>query len=382
MRYAQVFSAGLALFAMLFGAGNIVFPLALGRAMGDHIYWALIGFVITAVIVPIIGLVAVMLYNGNYKQFLGLLGPIPGFLIALVSLILIGPFGIIPRCVTVAYAAVQWYLPWLTLFMFSLIAAALIFVLTFRAQAVATIIARFLGPLKLVLLLSIIAFGVYWYATPPHVDQTPGASILNGFLEGYATLDLLGAIFFASLIVAGLKRSMHLERPKDLAIVGLQAGTIGGLLLGLVYLGFAVVAAMHGHSVANVDKSQLLTALASFILGEQAGILANITVAVACLTTSVALTTVFANYLRDELGKGRWPYLYCLIATICISTVMSNLGFTSIMTLIMPIVIACYPALIVLSLVAIAHKLWGWRWIKTPVALTFIATLFSQFMWH
>ncbi|BDC34384.1 branched-chain amino acid transporter [Candidatus Dependentiae bacterium Noda2021] len=382
MKFFKIFSAGLAMFAMLFGAGNIVFPLALGRDTGDMVWYALFGFIITATIVPLIGLVSANLADGDYKKLFKLIGRVPGSIAIFLCLLLIGPFAIIPRCVTVSHSAVSYYLPWLSLFSFSLIAAAAIFGFTFRQSAVIDIIGRFLGPLKLTLLLSIVIFGLYWSATPPSYEITPQDSFMRGLIDGYWTLDLLATIFFSSLIFSGLKRSLNLTSKKQQVIVGLQAGGIGAVLLALVYAGFCIVAAMYAPALQGItDRSKILTVLASIILGPQAGILANITVAVACLTTSVALTAVFTDYLQTEIFKNKVNYLTCLLVTISITTVMANLGFEKIMNLIAPIVIACYPALIMLAIVNIGHQIWGWRHVKLPVALTLVATLIVKYIW-
>lgn len=382
MKFFKIFSAGLAMFAMLFGAGNIVFPLALGRDTGDMVLYALFGFIITATIVPLIGLISANLADGDYKKLFKLIGRVPGSIAIFLCLLLIGPFAIIPRCITVSHSAISYYVPALSLFSFSILAAITIFLFTFKQSAVIDIIGRFLGPLKLTLLLSIVLFGLYWSSTPPHYDITPSDSFFRGLIDGYWTLDLLATIFFSTLIFSGLRRSMNLTTKKQQMIVGLQAGTIGAVLLAVVYAGFCVVAAMYAPALQGIDdRSKILTVLASIILGPQAGILANITVAVACLTTSVALTAVFTDYLQTEIFKHKVPYLTCLAITIGITTVMANLGFEKIMNLIAPIVITCYPALIMLALVNIGHQLWGWRSIKLPVALTLIATLVAKYIW-
>ena len=131
MQFMRVFSTGLAIFAMFFGAGNIVFPLMLGREVGSQMLFGVAGFILTGVLVPLIGLISSALFDGNYKKFLNMTGRIPGMLIALVCMLLLGPFGATPRCITLAHAALKWHVPQLSLFVFSIVVAVFVFFATF-----------------------------------------------------------------------------------------------------------------------------------------------------------------------------------------------------------------------------------------------------------
>ena len=167
-------------------------------------------------------------------------------------------------------------------------------------------------------------------------------------------------------------------RCDDLDLTVSEAGIVGAVLLGVVYAGFCFVAAFHGPSVADINRYELLNALAPYILGPHGGMLTNATVAVSCLVTALALTTVFAEYLQKSIFRGQLSYLSCLIMTVIASGAMANLGFATLMSLIVPVIVACYPALIVLSIVNIAHKLFGFRFVKTPVFATLLVTVISM----
>lgn len=368
------------MFAMLFGAGNVVFPLALGREAGSTVGWAVTGFCLTAVLVPLLGLVATVLYDGDYRKFLGRVGAVPGAIVAGVCMILIGPFGAIPRCMNTAYAASKWYFPDFSLFYFSIMSALIIFLFALRQNTVVDLIGKFLGPLKLTLLLSIIVVGIFWVqGSPAHVNMTPTNALLKGVIEGYGTMDLLATIFFAGLIMSSLKKGLGEDATyQRLAWEGLKAGVVGAILLGIVYAGFCLVAAFHGPSVADVSRYELLNALAPYILGPHGGMLTNATVAVSCLVTALALTTVFAEYLRTSIFRGQMSYVSCLVMTTIASGAMANLGFATLMSLIVPVIVACYPALIMLSMVNIAHKLFGFKFVKVPVFATLLVTVITM----
>jgi branched-chain amino acid:cation transporter, LIVCS family len=207
MKFSKILSAGIALFAMLFGAGNVVLSLALGRDAGNMVGYALIGFMIGAVLIPLTGLIAAMLCGGDYKLLLGRVGKIPGSIVAAVGMVLIGPFGCIPRCVATSYVAVKPYVPGCSILVFSLVASVIIFIATIRQNGVIDLLGRFLGPIKLILLFAIIVKGIF-VAQPLIASGIPASDMfVKGLFEGYGTLDLLSIIFFAGLVVSGLRKN-------------------------------------------------------------------------------------------------------------------------------------------------------------------------------
>ncbi len=375
---------GIAIFAMLFGAGNIVFPLGLGRESTSQAFYAIAGFLITGILVPILGLVAASLFDGSYKKFLNTIGTIPGSFVAAICMLLLGPLGATPRCITVAYAAVKWHFPNLPIFAFSLVAAALIFVATLRRGKIVELLGKILGPIKLVLLLSIVAIGLLSPVTPPPSDLSAWSSFLKGIIEGLGPLDLLATIFFSGLIVAAIKgQTAHEELSSHTILsIGLKAGVIGGCLLGIVYTGFCLLAAKYGTQVQLVPKEQLLSVLTMYVVGPAASLLVNTTITVACITTAIALTAVFADFLTHEIFLGHINYRYALLLSVTATFAMANLGFAGVAHVIEPFAVLCYPALIALSLTNIAHALWGFRFIKTVTFATFIATVLITYVPH
>ena len=384
MKNMRIISIGIAIFAMLFGAGNVVFPLGLGRETGSNVAFAIIGLAITGILVPLIGLISATLFDGDYKRFLAMTGRVPGMLVALVCMLLLGPFGATPRCITLAYAAIKWHIPHLSLFFFSIIIAVVVFLATMKKNYVVELLGKLLGPIKLLLLFSIVILGLLATTHPAPSTFTPMASFIKGIHEGFWTLDLLATIFFSGLIVTSIKMSGQKSQkplaPKEVLSIGIKAGALGGILLGLVYTGFCLLAAKYGTSVANIPQDQLLSALATLVLGPAASILANVTVATACLTTAMALTAVFADYLTHEIFMGKLNYHHALALTVATTFGMTNLGFTGIKLIIEPVAVLCYPALVALSIANMAHALWGFRYVKSVTLMTFIATVALKFV--
>ena len=384
MKTSRIISTGFAMFAMLFGAGNVIFPLTLGRDIGHQVWFGLLGFIFTAVLVPIIGLISTILADGDYKKFLGTLGVIPGNIVIFICMALIGPFAIIPRCVTTSHGALEQYASWLNLPVFSLIAAAIIFVCTLSSSFVVDLLGKYLGPLKLILLFLIIVVGLLNPTPFEQMSVTAFDAFTTGLSTGLGTCDLLATIFFSGLIFASLRKSFEpgeVLTPRALIVVGLQAGLIGGSLLGIVYTGFCIVAAYWGPQLAQVtDATQIFPVLAQLVLGNAGGLLANFTLALSCLTTAIALTLVFAGYLHKDILRSKVSLFNAQLITIAITIVMSNLGFSGIMKILIPVVVVIYPALIVLALMHIVYRLFHIEMIKIPVALTFAVSLALKYL--
>ncbi|MBN1549160.1 branched-chain amino acid transport system II carrier protein [Candidatus Babeliales bacterium] len=377
MTRKQIISLGVALFAIFFGAGNVVFPLDLGRMMGDHVTPAIVGIFFSAVVMPLLGLFSGVLFGGDYRAFFQRLGKKSGELWAFLCMILIGPFGAIPRTITLSHSAFAWYFPSFSLAMFSFLSAIIVWFLTVRKNEVMDVIGRYLGPLKIVLLLSVIVSAFFIKVTPPHTDISNLNALVSGFFEGFLTLDLLGAIFFSKLVFDALDKDL-LSSPQRLLHSLFKAGVIGSLLLGGVYVGFMVAGAIHAAAVTTVPREQLIFALSDHLLG-RLGMLSSFTVAAACLTTAVALTSLFADYLSIYIFRRKISYRVAVTLTVTITAAFANLGFSGIMDVIVPIVTVCYPAMIVLSILNILYKTNGFRFVKVPVYATVVITFFVQY---
>lgn len=376
----RVIPVALALFAMLFGSGNIIFPLVLGRDAGQNALYAMAGFFLTAVLVPLVGIVAIALFDGDYRTFLGRTGKISGFLLTLLCMALIGPFCIIPRSIAVSHKALQWFIPQLSLAAFSVMAIGIIYAATVRESRVVALLGRFLGPLKLGLLSVVIIKG-FFVASNPVICQLPQWDLfVRGLLDGYGTLDLLAAIFFSSLILNMLRAPVNGRIPahSEVIVTICKAGALGASLLGLVYAGFVLVASWQAQACLEVAPGQLLSTLASLLLGAGGGILASITLTVACLTTAIALTTVFSDYMSKELLGNKISYKAALLTTLGIACVFANFGFEGIMKVVAPAIEVCYPALIVLSITNIIYKLGKLDLGSAPFYLTLFVSLGLQ----
>lgn len=379
---ANTIATGLAMFSMFFGAGNVVFPLALGQYAQDHNLYAILGLLITAVGVPFMGLVAMTLFNGDYKKFFDRIGPIPGFLVASIIMGLIGPFGAIPRCIALSYSTIKLYLPDISLHWFSIISCVIIFAFTFKRNNILDILGYFLTPLLLGSLAIIIIKGIIFSPESPIADHSKLSIFWDGIKEGYQTMDLLGAFFFSSIVLVCLKKDIDPSEKnyKRLIMLTLKASCIGAFLLSVIYIGFSFVAAFQSESLAGIAKDELAGVIALKILGPYAGIVTCIAVALACLTTAIALSAVFAEFIHKDIARDKIGYSSSLIITLVIAYFVSTLNFTGIASFLAPILQICYPALIVLCICNFFYKLHHFKPVKIPVLITFIISLFGYFL--
>lgn len=381
-------SAGIAIFSMFFGAGNVVFPLALGRLAGDQIGYALLGLLVTAVGGPLLGLLGATMFHGDCRAFFTRTGRSAGYLMMLLALGLLGPFAVMPRCITVTYAALQPIFPALELSTLSFLFGLVALLCCMRKHRILSILGLVLSPVLLICLVTIIFRGAAADAVAPSSSLVPAMAVREGLFVGYDTMDLIAALFFSATIWHMLD---HRLTAKGLAADTsaifkhtLAAGLIGGSLLALVYIGLSHVTAQHAAFLADTAPENLMTTVAYATLGPIYGTIANLAIALACLTTVVSLAITIVRLIEHELEAfdREIPHLWLLVGTLAITTVFANFGFATLMVLIHPLVALCYPAIIVLTLCNILHKLYGWNRVKLPVLATLATTAVFQLLGH
>lgn len=368
---SQSLAIGLAMFSMFFGAGNIIFPLALGQYAGDKNFYAILGLIFTAVIMPIAGVIGMILYDGNYHHFFGRLGKIPGFLLSLTTISLLGPLGSTPRCIALAYTTLKNFIT-LSPVLFGLLFCVLIFLFSFRKNHILTLLGWVLTPLLLGSLIFIIIKGLF---TPPDLQEMSYEStemFFYGLKEGYNTMDLLAAFFFSSTIITILKTRLKSGQTHlNYLYTALYASLIAAFLLAAIYIGFSYLAAFHGNNLESTAKDALLAAITMKIAGEHAGLLVCMAIALACLTTAIALISAFSDFVQREVFREKISYETTLILALLLTFFVSTFEFTGISTFLGPVLQICYPGLIVLTFLNIIHKLGNFKPIKAPVFITF-----------
>ncbi len=372
-RFKMAMIAGFAMFSMFFGSGNLVFPLTLGAQTLELHNYAAWGLMVTGIIVPFLGLISVVAYQGNRHAFFGTLGPWAPSFFSLIILSLIGPFGVVPRCVIVAFGGIHLLWSDLEPWMFSLIFCGLTAALVWQRHAIVDIIGKWLTPIKLGSILVLVIAGLI-FANPVVTEAsgfTPVSSFKLGITMGYQTMDLLAAFFFSVTIVRYLKRHLgDSEEIPALIKTSLGASLIGAIILTIVYLGFVRLGAWYGPQLQGLNPENYLVAIAGYALGPIAKPLVAVILFFACLTTATILTVLFAEFVTHDLTKDKLPRELSIILTLIITFAISLLGFGKIAVILEVILGFFYPALIVLALSNLIDKLFKTQTVRWAFGVT------------
>jgi len=383
---SHIISTGLAIFSMLFGAGNLIYPLMVGQESGSLVFFGAAGFLLTAVVLPVAGLIGMILFDGDYQTFFKRLGNVPGEFLIGACMIIIGPIIAIPRITTLSHTMIAPFIPFAFLqhitigssFLFAFIFLTVTFLATFRENKIIDILGNYISPALLLSLTIIIVWGLITAQQSVISSSTAFNLFKVNLIRGYETLDLLGGIFFASIIISILKKNVGSSYPaRKLAIIGCKAGLIGVSLLGIVYAGMSLLGTFHAHGLEYTNAGELFRGIAFTVLGKHGAAIIATTVLMACLSTSIALSAVVAEYVQKVLGN-QINFSSALFLTLLACVPLSTFGLGHVLALTEgPIVYVGYPIIIVTTFCNIAYKFFGFKPIKIPVLITFIATLIS-----
>ncbi len=389
----HILSIGLAIFSMFFGAGNLMYPILVGMTSGSNNIFGMLGFLITAVLLPVMGLLAMILFNGNYEAFFHRLGKGPGNFFIFASMMIIGPIIAIPRIVTLSHTMIAPFMPFeiirdtSSLFgscFFAIIFLGITFLATFRENRIVDVLGNVISPLLLLSLVVIITKGIFSAEYIVPTLQTPLDAFKTSIVVGFETLDLLGAIFFSSIMLHILHNTLggnvgHNKR--TLAIIGLKAGGIGLSLLGIVYIGLSILGMYHGHGLMDANAGELFREIAFKVLGSGGALVIATAVLMACLSTSIALAAVVGEFTQRTIFRNKIGYVPALIITLAACLPLSIFGLGQVLALTAgPVIYVGYPLIITITLCNLAYKAVGFSWIKLPVFLTFLLALISYLM--
>jgi branched-chain amino acid:cation transporter, LIVCS family len=354
----SIWLTGMALFSMFFGAGNIIFPLVVGRSAGTETPFALLGLSLSAVAFPFLGLMAMMLYGGNLHSFLARLGKWPAFLLLFVLQTTQGPLGCMPRLFTLMHASVQVYIPELSLFWFSLSISVVVFFLTFRPSKIIAMLGVVLTPALLIAMATLVVIGLVNNPASLEASSTSFAHFVEGLKGGYQTMDLILSLLFSTVVMRHLSNATeHLPRAEAVHWIRkkmLGASGIAACLLMVTYMGLCWLAS---HYAMPGAPEGILYGIAVQLLGEPGGLIAMTAVFLACLTTAISMAAVFSEYVRKDLSRERVAPNAALVITLIATAAVANLGFSGIVNFLDPILNMLYPILIALCLVNVALRL-------------------------
>lgn len=338
---------GAALFAMFFGAGNLIFPPELGMLSGDQWLLTILGFALTGVGLPILGVITIAKVGGSLKDFAGRVSPTFAKILGAVIVLAIGPLLAIPRTgATVYEIGIAPAFPTMSPLLVSIVYFSITLFFVIKPSSIIDKIGKILTPILLLIVGIIIFKGV---SAPIGVPVQTGIKLAfsEGFVGGYQTMDALASVVLGGLILFGLKEKGYTDK-KSLVRLTSKAGILAGCALLFVYGGLLYLGATgSGILDASLSKTELIIALTNRILGIYGQLGMSIAVSVACLTTSVGLTAVVGNFF-EELTNGKLTYRTIVIATTVFSIIMSVIGVEQIVKLSVPLLVLVYPVTIIL----------------------------------
>lgn len=349
-RTQDIFVSGLALFAIFFGAGNLIFPPYLGVTTGDGWFATMCGFLLADPVIPILT-VFITAFAGGRAVDLGKRVS-PGFakLLSLVAIICIGPAFAIPRTAATTHeVGVMPFFPNAPAFITSIVFFAITFALAYKESGVVDIIGKYITPALLIFLVLIIAKAIITPVGAIVPVEHDGGFFVSGFYEGYQTLDALAAPLFTGIVVADLIRKGYGEvSEKERRSFIMMVGLVCFVALAIVYGGLTYLGAQ-GSSMFTADDSrvEILVSLVGMLFGNFGKVALGLAVALACLTTSVGLTSAAGNFFED-ISNGKIKYGVTVIVVTVISFALSLIGVDAIIALAGPVLTIVYPIIIAL----------------------------------
>ena len=364
----ELLGVGLMMFSIFFGAGNLIFPPALGQAAGESVVPAMAGFLITGVGLPLMGIAAIAMQGGKYIEFISRLTR-PAFATALLVILYltIGPMFAVPRTGAVSFEiGIRPFLTEDTMTIGQAIYTAIFFSATYwlalNPSKLIDRVGKMLTPMLLVflVLMFVRAFGAPLGEIMPATGLYAVAPFAQGFQDGYQTMDLLASIAIGTLVVNAV-RERGVKGSKALGHVCLVAGLIALTLMAMVYGSLAYIgatsASILGHSA---NGGQLLADAVGIFFGQEGNLILAVIIGLACLTTSCGVISGTAWFF-NKLLKDKVSYKNLLRGGVFFSFVVSNIGLTQIIALAVPFLVGIYPLVIVLVVLSLFHGIIGER---------------------
>jgi LIVCS family branched-chain amino acid:cation transporter len=370
----EIWIAGFALFSLFFGAGNLILPPTLGVKSGLDWWIVVIGFVLTAVTIPILAIFAHAKLQGTLYDFGKKVSPF--FSTVYCLLIYIIAIAIpSPRTASVTHEmAIHPFFgtsPLLT----SSIYFLLVFIFAVNRSKIISLIGKFLTPIIVLILLVIIVIAIFTSSgiVNPSTFTTP---FVDGILEGYQTFDAIGGVVVGAVIIISLNLRGHtsFEAKKELIT---KAGFIAGTGLFLVYGGLILSGSLFSATFAeNATRIEVLSGLGTKTLGNFGAAFLSISVALACFTTAVGIVTGTADYIKGIFKGSKTAYIATAAIASVIGIIVGSYQVDFIITLGVPALMFLYPMTIVLILLNIVPNKYGTKLVFRGVVLvTFIFSI-------
>ena len=354
------------LFGMFFGAGNLIFPVHLGQLAGSNVWPAIIGFIITAVGIPIFGVAAIGITHSDGLQALsGKVGKGYGIFFTCLLYLTIGPLFAIPRCATVSFTTGVTPMlgdgskEWLALLIFSAIFFAFVLFFSLRPGKITLWIGKIINPIFLLFLAVLVIAALTHPSTSVSAVEPAEAyktgAFFSSFIEGYGTMDAIAGLAFGIVVIDVIRR-MGVSDDNAVAYDVLGSGVLTGILMAVIYVVTILMGTQSRGLFETSDNGGIaLTQIAGHYFGSVGQIILAITITFACLKTSIGLVTscseTFVKMTHGRISYPVWAVLFTVF-----SFAVSNVGLSAIIEYSIPVLMLIYPPAIALIALAFIGK--------------------------
>ena len=347
-KITNITTIGFALFAMFFGAGNLLLPPLIGVKVGAEFFTAIIAFGLTGILLPFTGILAVTKSGDNFNDLSAKVNTKIGIVIGSVIMICIGPLIAIPRTAATTFeVGMQPFFPELNPIIPNLLFFAITIFLAIKPTKIVDVIGNYLTPILLLLLAVLIVIGIVNPEAAAQNTQMQFSDAFSyAFIEGYQTLDVMASVIFAGIIITAAKQKGYNDTKSKSQVV-IYSGVLAVASLLFVYGGLIYLGATSGISNQEIKRSELLITISHNILGKYGLLAIAAAMAFACLTTAIALVSAFGSFFSDLL---KINYLYIVLFCSAISFALSILGVDAIINFAYPPLAFVYPITITLVL--------------------------------
>ncbi|MBW9172708.1 branched-chain amino acid transport system II carrier protein [Clostridium estertheticum] len=343
---------GFALFAMFFGAGNLIFPPFLGKAAGSAYFTSITGFLITGVGLPLIGIIACAKINGTYEKMANRVGKKFAVITSVALILVIGPLLAIPRTAATTFElGIHPLFPSVSQNIIVILYFLVTLAFVLKPSSIIDNVGKILTP-ALLLMLAIIIFKGIIDPIGPIVNTSYKNGFSKALIEGYQTMDVMASVIFAGIIISSVK-SKGYKNAKDIMKMTIKSAIVAVTGLAFVYGGLMYLGTQSSTLFPkNIARTSLVTGLVKLDLGSIGSVVLSLCVALACLTTAIGLLASGAEFFAN-LSKNKLSYKTAAIIMAVVSGLIATNDVDSIVTFAGPVLQILYPIVIVLIVITL-----------------------------
>lgn len=368
----DIIALGFMTFALFLGAGNIIFPPMVGQAAGEHLWLSAAGFLLTGVGLPLLTVVALARVGGGMDILTAPVGRVAGTLLGVLVYLTIGPLVATPRTATVSFEV--GLAPFVgtsaaSLFAYTVVYFFLVMLVSLFPGRLIDNVGKYITP-ALIIALAVLAGAAALWPIGGAMSSTglyQTAPLSQGFVQGYQTMDALGALVFGIVIVNAI-RDRQVSDARLQTRYAIIAALIAATGLALVYLSFIYLGATSG-SIAPHAKTgvPILTGFVQQTFGLAGEVLLAVVITLACFTTAVGLVSACGEYFSTLMPVS---YRSVVIGFSLFGLAVANLGLAQLIAASGPVLVGIYPVAISLVVLSLLSGLWrSSRRVFVPVML-------------